>query len=135
MDKGILYRIVQDELRELKQLVLPTKERSAVMKLGHECLLEGHLGTIGRLQQDFAWPGMIADIRSYYQSCDNCQKTTLKEKVGKVPLEEVPNIEVPFKPVAVYLVGPIEPRSEQGNRLYSNAGGLSHSMPRGDFSV
>lgn len=119
MDNGLLYRIVQDEQRELKQLVLPTKVRSAVMKVGHECLFGGHLGatkTLGRLQQDFAWPGMIPDIRRYCQSCDICQKTTPKGKVGKVPLGEVPVIEVPFKRVAVDLVGPIEPRSEQGNR-------------------
>lgn len=37
-------------------------------------------------------------------------------KIGKVPLGEMPLIDTPFQRVAVDLVGPIEPRSGDGNR-------------------
>ena len=39
-----------------------------------------------------------------------------KGKVPKVPLEMMPLIDTPFKRVAVDLIGPIYPPSEQGHR-------------------
>lgn len=45
-----------------------------------------------------------------------CQKTIPKGKIRRAPLGKIPLIEVPFKRVAVDIIGPIEPRSTQGNR-------------------
>jgi hypothetical protein len=44
------------------------------------------------------------------------KKTIQKGKVPKVPLEMMPLIDTPFKRVAVDLVGPIYPPSEQEHR-------------------
>ncbi|KAK4313848.1 hypothetical protein Pmani_014834 [Petrolisthes manimaculis] len=60
--------------------------------------------------------GMRADVQRFCQSCDSCQRTIPRGKIGRVPLGEMPLIDTPFQRVAVDLVGPIEPRSEDGNR-------------------
>ena len=52
----------------------------------------------------------------YCKSCDVCQKTVNKGSVPKVPLEKMPLIDKPFKRVAIDLVGPIGPPSEDGHR-------------------
>lgn len=89
------------------------------MTLAHESSFGGHQGiakTRNRIKQDFAWPGMMADVKRHCQSFDICQKTIPKGKVGKVPLGEMPLIDTPFKRVAVDIIGPIEPRSEDKNK-------------------
>lgn len=76
----------------------------------------GHQGigrTTVKVSAHFAWPGMMADVKRFCQSCDVCQKTVQKGKVSRVPLGETPIIDTPFQRVAVDLVGPIEPRSEK----------------------
>ena len=52
----------------------------------------------------------------FCKSCDICQRTIQKGTVSKVPLGKLPLIDTPFKRVAVDIVGPIEPRSDQKNR-------------------
>lgn len=50
------------------------------------------------------------------RSCDICQRTIPKGRTAKVPLGQMPIIEVPFKRVAVDLVGTIQPATSKGNR-------------------
>ena len=45
-----------------------------------------------------------------------CQKTTDKGSVPRVQLGDMPLIDMPFRRVAVDLVGPILPPSEKGHR-------------------
>ena len=61
---------------------------------------------------------MQGDITSFCRSClsDVCQKTTAKGSVPRVPLGDMPLIDMPFRRVAVDLVGPILPPSEKGHR-------------------
>ncbi|XP_066968303.1 uncharacterized protein [Macrobrachium rosenbergii] len=118
-ERGLLFRIYSDRGIEHKQLVLPFKLREGVMSMAHEGILGGHLGaekTLGRIRQEFYWPGIGAAVKRFCLSCDICQKTYPRGKVGKVPLGEVPLIDTPFKRVAVDLIGPILPRSSSGNK-------------------
>ena len=121
--KGVLYRIYQeprgDSAVEIKQIVLPSDYRKQVMSLAHESIVGGHLGskkTVDRITSSFHWPGITSDVTRFCQSCDICQKTIPKGKVAKVPLGEMPLIDVPFQTVAVNLIGPITPVSDCGNR-------------------
>ena len=101
------------------QLVAPEKLRNTAMRLAHESVLSGHLATrrtTAKVLSDFYWPGVLADIKRFCQSCDICQRTILKGKVVRVPLGKIPLINIPFKRVAIDLVGPLEPRSDKGNR-------------------
>ena len=101
------------------QLVVPQMHRNKVMKMAHDGIMAGHQGisrTTERIQQQFYWPGMVEDIKHYCRSCDVCQRTIQKGKVGKVPLGRMPLIEQPFQRVNIDLVGPIHPVSDAGNR-------------------
>jgi len=99
--------------------VVPVKFRVIVLKLAHEGVLSGHLGirkTTDRVLSSFYWPGVQGDVSKFCQSCDVCQRTLPKGKVTRVPLETMPLMDVPFERVAIYLVGPIHPVTERGNR-------------------
>ena len=69
-----------------------------------------------RVWRHFYWPGICTDIRRFCASCDKCQKVVAKGRVRKVPLEKMPLIGEPFRRVAVDIIGPILPASEDGNR-------------------
>ena len=119
---GVLYRIRNrvDGLGECsKQIMAPKILRRKVMEVAHDSIFGGHLGikkTKDRIQTNFYWPGMQDDITSFCRSCDVCQKTTAKGFVPRVPLGDMPLIDMPFRRVAVDLVGPISPPSEKGHR-------------------
>ena len=69
-----------------------------------------------KIKAQFYWPGLLADVTHFCRSCDICQWTIPKGKVGKVPLGKMPRIDVPFKRVAIDIVGPLTPISDRGNR-------------------
>jgi len=115
----LLWRIREDQKRQVKQLAVPSGLRDNVMSLGHDSIMSGHQGikkTYDRITTEFYWPGIHADVQRYCHSCDICQRTTPKGRVSKVPLGRMPIIERPFKRVAVDLIGPIAPVTEHGNR-------------------
>ena len=119
---GVLYRIRNrtDGLGECsKQIMVPKTLRRKVVEVAHDSIFGGHLGikkTKDRIQTNFYWPGMQGNITSFCRSCDVCQKTTAKGSVSRVPLGDMPLIDMPFRRVAVDLVGPISPPSEKGHR-------------------
>ena len=65
--------------------------------------------TEDRIQTNFDRLGMYQDVTSFCRSCDVCQKTVTKGCISRAPLEEMPLIDLPFKRVAIDLVGPITP--------------------------
>lgn len=105
--------------KHFKQLVVPKAFRHTVMRLAHDSILSGHLATkrtLTKVLSEFYWPGVVADVKRFCQSCDICQRTAPKGRVTRAPLGQMPLIETPFKRVAIDLVGPMEPRSSKGNR-------------------
>lgn len=56
---------------------------------------------------------MSKDVRIHCEPCDLCQKSIPKGKVPPVPLDFMPRIDEPFKRVAIDLVGPISPPSDE----------------------
>ena len=120
---GVLYRSFHstnmDQDTNLTQVVVPKPYRKQVMQTAHESLLGGHQGTkktTDKILTNFFWPGMNSDITRYCRSCDVCQRTLAKGRVTKVPLGKMPLIEVPFERIAVDIVGPIHPMTDQKNR-------------------
>ena len=108
-----------DKGKKFTQLVVPKKHRPIVLKLAHESLMAGHMSTqrsVHRVLSEFYWPGVQADTKRFCRSCDICQRTLPKGRVGKVPLGKMPLIEIPFKRVAVDLIGPLQPATDRGNR-------------------
>ena len=114
-----MYREFTKGNKVTLQLVVPEGFREKVMRLAHETLMPGHLGTkktLDRVVAEFFWPGICGDVVRFCKSCDICQRTIQKGRVSKVSLGKLPLITTPFKRVAVDIVGPIEPRSEKRNR-------------------
>ena len=118
--KDVLYRVCnKGDEKEMSHIVIPESLRAHVMKLLHDSIMGGHLGinkTLERINSVFYWPDMAGDVMRYCKSCDICQKTISKGRMSKVPLEKMPLIDMPFKRVAVDIVGPIFPTSEEGHR-------------------
>ncbi|GFO40116.1 gypsy retrotransposon integrase-like protein 1 [Plakobranchus ocellatus] len=122
-ERRILFRYFQSPVANhgdvSRQVVVPKELRMTVMKLAHESILSGHLAakkTTERVLQDFHWPKIWDDISRFCRSCDQCQRSAPKGHTSKVPLSAVPLIDEPFSRIAVDLVGPILPASENGNR-------------------
>ena len=116
--KDLLYREFTKGNKVTLQLVVPEGFREKVMRLAHETMMSGHLGTkktLDRVVAEFFWPGICGDVARFCKSCNICQRTIQKGRVSKVPLGKLPLIDTPFKRVAVDIVGPIEPRSEKRN--------------------
>ncbi|KAK7108528.1 hypothetical protein V1264_016261 [Littorina saxatilis] len=113
--KDVLYRqYVDKEGKEHRQVVVPRKMRSKVLRTGHDSPMAGHLGqkkTRERIWQEFFWPGIVGDIKRHCMSCDACQRTSPKGRTKRVPMGRMPVIDTAFKRVAVDLVGPIKPIS------------------------
>ena len=104
----------------IKQSVVPQKLRSDVLKIAHDGVMSGHVGirkTIDKTLFQFYWPHVRRDVRNYCKSCDMCQKTIPKGRVGKLPLEKMPLIDTPFSRIAIDLIGPIHPPTEEGQRF------------------
>ena len=120
---GVLYRLYKHPYvnggKPLKQVMVPEKLRRPIMEVAHGSIMGGHMGikkTTDKIQSAFYWPGIQGDVTRFCKSCDVCQKTVSKGSVPKVPLEKMPLIDKPFKRVAIDLVGPISPPSEEGHR-------------------
>ena len=117
---GLVYRKWtppgRGEGYEIEQLVLPKACRKAVLDLGHEIPLAGHLGvekTRQRILRRFYWPTVFKNIEEFCRCCEECQKS-MRRKVPPAPLILLPIISEPFKKIAMDIVGPL-PRSRSGN--------------------
>ena len=120
---GIIYRIYDNSSCKhgavLRQVVLPKSLRNHVMTVAHDSIVGGHLGirkTKERVMSNFYWPGLEGDITRYCRSCDICQRTTKKTALHRAPLQNIPVVDVPFKRVAIDIIGPLDPPSEAGHR-------------------
>ena len=113
---GVLYCIYKHPYvnsgKPLKQVLVPVQLRKGIMELAHESIMVGHM----RIKKTVDKPGIHGDVAHYCKSCDVCQKTVNKSSVPKIPLEQMPLIDKSFKRVAIDLVGPIGPPSEDGHR-------------------
>ena len=72
--------------------------------------------TVSRLLSEFYRLGVQADTKRYCRSCDICQRTIPKGRIAKAPLGKMPVIDEPFKRVAVDIIGPLSPVTDNGNR-------------------
>ncbi|XP_063970109.1 uncharacterized protein LOC135157653 [Lytechinus pictus] len=120
---GLLHRVFQPSSvvngNQVVQLVVPKPYRKVVMKLAHEGIMGGHQcvkKTSDKIMLSFFWPGLQADVSRFCQSCDICRRTISKGRVPRVPLGKMPIIDVPFKRIAVDLIGPIQPITSRKNR-------------------
>ena len=116
--KGVFHRIDTTDTNEVKQVIVPTKYREAIMKLANTSIVGGHLGakkTTDRITSNFHWSGITRDISRFCKSCDICQRTIPKGRVSRIPLGTMPLMEKPFCRVVMELIRSLSPVSK-GNR-------------------
>ena len=111
LDKGMLYRHFRSDSNTemVKQSLVPYTFCNQIFRLAHDIPMAGHLGikkTRDRILKYFFWPGIFDDTKKYCRSCPKCQKGTSKTMVSKVPLVQIPRIDVPFQRIAMDMVGP-----------------------------
>ena len=102
--RGVLNRLFRGRVGQYKKVLVPKRFRHGPTNVSHESLIAGHLGskkTADRILQQFYWPSICADIRRFCASCNRCQRMTPQSKVGKVPLSNIPLIDVSFQEFAV----------------------------------
>ena len=101
-----------------KQIVVPEKYRKRLLCLAHESHLAGHFGvnkTMGKLCENFFWPGIRKDVKRYVRSCRTCQVVGKpNQKIPKAPLVPIPVVGEPFSEVIIDIVGPL-PRTKSGH--------------------
>ena len=82
--------------------------------------MAGHMsssGTVSRVLSEFYWPGGVqADTKRYYRSCDICRRKITKGRIANAPVGKMSVIYEPFKRVAVDIIGPLSPVTNNGKR-------------------
>ena len=91
-----------------------------MLKTAHDGVMSGHFGirkTTNKVLSEIYWPKVQRDIKFYCKSCDICQNTVPKGHISKLPLGRMPLIDTPFTRVAIDLIGPIHPSTDEGHRF------------------
>ena len=116
------------ELRECsEQILVPKTLRGKVMEVAHDSIFAGHVGTKktkDRIQTNFYWPGMQGNVTSFCRLYVACQKKNGKRSVPRVPRGDMPLIDMPFRRVAVDLVGLNFTCKREGTSIYTDLGRL-----------
>ena len=94
--------------------VCPPLWRQGVIQETHLLAHAGVQKTLKRVQLNWYWPGMSADVRRYVNQCEVCQKA---KSGGLQPAQGRRRLFAgrPWQKLAVDLVGPL-PETERGNR-------------------
>ena len=115
--KKLLYQLVWVNGEQRDLLLVPRPFVDTVLHLAHTHLMGAHLGvekTLERVRARFAWPGVKRAVEDYCRSCPDCQMVAPRPR-QKAPLIPLPVIDVPFRRIAMDLVGPL-PKSKRGHK-------------------
>ena len=118
VENGVLMRKWQplhsgqnEGWRVVNQIVVPEQCRQEILHLAHEAPMVGHLGinkTYQKILQNFYWPGLKTDVKSFCQSCHACQLVGKPNQNNlKAPLCPIPASSEPFSQVIIDCVGPL----------------------------
>src|SRR6266511_1152831 len=113
LKKGKLVKIRLN--KELK--VLKRNEMKPILSLTHEYPLSGYFkleATLSKLKEKYYWPKMKDDIKSYIQTCDQCQrreKTTDENELHSIRIKE------PFYQWGIDIVGPLTETSRENKYI------------------
>lgn len=106
--------IIDDE-SPWKKVVKPS-ETLIIIRENHEPPRAGHLGrdkTLDRIRQNYYWPGMSQDVKSYLEDCEVCIKVKNNQHPLKGPLVTRP-LQSPWAQLAIDIAD-MSIRSKRGN--------------------
>ncbi|RWS21970.1 pol polyprotein-like protein, partial [Leptotrombidium deliense] len=115
----ILYRTVKTEFGDRTLLCLPRKLINYVLNELHDSKEAGHLGfdkTMDKVRQRLYWKGMSKDVKTYIESCKECQFSNQKSKMKHGLMQQMPTAS-PFQIVAIDFAGPLPKTSRQNEYI------------------
>ena len=118
IEDGLFYQKTLRNGSANLQLLVPLKHRAELLSLAHENPLSGHFAatkTRERIERDFWWPNLPADVKMHCDSCTTCAMARPR-RPAKAPMGTPVLATEPFSSVSVDIVGPILPASAQGHR-------------------
>ena len=119
---GLLYRATPPSCGAANeyQLVVPSRYRTELIRMGHNDLSSGHMGirkTRERLESLYYWPKMTKMISQHVRSCAACQRVAPRRTRDRAPLEPVQVMHThPFDDISLDVMGGELPVSSKGNR-------------------
>ena len=112
--EGILYRRDQKNNRKLLK-VIRRSELEIVMFMFHDHPISSHFATkttFEKIRERYYWPKMYEDVKTYVESCDQCQRRGKPQKKNELhPIEVIE----PFYQIGIDIVGPL-PKTERNNK-------------------
>ncbi|GFW35385.1 retrovirus-related Pol polyprotein from transposon 412 [Trichonephila clavipes] len=117
MNQGVLFRFAPDSESEEAQLVVPSHERTLILKNHHDGPMAGHYGAEGtytRIAKNYYWTGMMKYITDYVKNCPDCIKYKASNQKPSVLLQ-TPVPSQRFEILAIDLFGSL-PESKDGKR-------------------
>jgi len=128
-EDGVILRTRLDTQGDSKtQICLPKAMRSECMRLAHTKF--GHMGRNKMCQlitPYFYWPNLSKDCQVHIRNCDVCQRHD-KTRPPVSPMQTREIVTIPFKRVAVDLVGPF-PSAKGGFRFLLTCVDLATRWP------
>ena len=115
---NLLWRLFEnkDDTGCTYQLVIPSLLKTEVLHDIHEGVLGGHLGvdkSLGKLKEQFYWPGHYNDVQQWCASCVSCATRKSGGPTRRGPLQPIA-MGYPLQLVAVDILGPL-PQTSAGN--------------------
>ncbi|GFY18127.1 retrovirus-related Pol polyprotein from transposon 412 [Trichonephila clavipes] len=86
MNQGVLFRYAPDSESEEAQLVIPSHERTLILKNHHDAPMASHYGAKGtytRIVKNYYLTGIRKYITDYVKNCPDCIKPLPESKDGK----------------------------------------------------
>jgi hypothetical protein len=114
--KGILFKLGADE--QLRQC-LEESDRKKVIESLHSGSSGGHFASVNTINRiriaGYWWPYMNRDVKSFVDSCDQCQRTRAPSFWNHWPLTPIIPL-APFEKWGIDFIGSISPVSSQKKR-------------------
>jgi len=119
--RGILWHVFlptskKRDDRKVLQVVLPSSLRKTILeeyhdKANHFAFLKTYLN----VQKRYYWPDMLKEIKEYCKACVTCAKTKKLHTAVRPLLRPIDIARGPWDVVSLDFMGPIRPKSRQGN--------------------
>jgi transposase InsO family protein len=104
-----------DDENPWKKVIKP-EDVLTVLRENHDLPQAGHLGrdkTLDRIRQNYYWPGMTQDVKSYVEDCETCLKVKYNQSPIKGPLKTRP-LQQPWSQLSIDTVVS-QTRTKKGN--------------------
>ena len=119
IQEGVLVRRFEDTATNavITQAIVPQSQRRTVLEFSHDVQTAGHLGmnkTLSKVRQNYYWPGLSQDVKTYVTGCETCQKGKEPIPTKRAPMQ-VSRSGYPMERIAVDILGEL-PVTERENK-------------------